>query len=178
MSGYSVGLNDPNIFRGAFSKPASPIKDPCDYVMRYGGEAFKVLVAQAKHVVDFKFDLLVAQSLELDPNAHAGAIESAVAWFAQYIHMRTGLEPDHPACITPYKRGAIFLRLSQVSGLTVDEVKRIIDWNICKMSPHKLPPLKLGGFAYASNEKREAALQQLEEIEHTETQYASENDME
>lgn len=165
MSAHTTRLNDPSIFTRSFQmrRQDGPCKDPCDFVMKFGGEAMRAVIASAKPVIDYKFDILVAQCLQAEPNAHAQAIEAAVGWFAQYIAARSDLEPDHPALISPFKKGAIICRLAKLSGLTVEEVRRIIDYRTQKLTPP--PKLKLSGaFPVHDDPRRDAVLDQLESL--------------
>lgn len=93
-------------------------KDPCDYLLSAGREAFEAVVAGASDVLEFKWQRLI------DGLAGSDNVTDRRVVTEEYLQMVVkGMQGGK---IDPITRGAIVNKLSGIVGLSPDEIRREI----------------------------------------------------
>ncbi|HVS73496.1 MAG TPA: CHC2 zinc finger domain-containing protein [Phycisphaerae bacterium] len=96
-------------------------KDPCDFCMKNGGEAFQKLVDQAQDALTFKWTRLAA---EVHATDSITARQDAVTEFLRFV--AASLMSPSAENIDPIRRGQLLVKISSLVGMSVDEVTQTL----------------------------------------------------
>ncbi|HVX86066.1 MAG TPA: DNA primase [Phycisphaerae bacterium] len=96
-------------------------KDPCDFCMKNGGEAFQKLVDQAQDALTFKWTRLAA---EVHATDSITARQDAITEFLRFV--AASLMSPSAENIDPIRRGQLLVKISSLVGMSVDEVTQTL----------------------------------------------------
>lgn len=96
-------------------------KDPCDFCMSHGGDAFRQVVADATEMIAFQWRRLQQRFRNTDSLAlRQNATREFMTFVAQSMTGPAGQSMD------PIRRGLLIGRLSELTGMTADEVGKLL----------------------------------------------------